>query len=260
MDRKCLRVPWFVCVLALMVGSQAFGDILNSSFQPSRTVAGEEDSFPESRFGSAPHPGHPDASGDHFDAMSNAYPEDAPVGHGNRSPASGSISGDGTGLVPESTSPIKFSSLKRGGVQEVALIAGDLGFFPKTLFVTRNVPVKLFVTGASKKPLCIMMDSFEIRRQVRSQKIEEIDFTPSAPGQFRFYCPVNGMEGTLLVRELTTVTHTMASEMQDSNQDSKPMDSKSMDSKSMDSKPMGGKPMGSKSMGSLPPVDTIKGD
>ncbi|MCM2323862.1 MAG: cupredoxin domain-containing protein, partial [Oligoflexia bacterium] len=59
-------------------------------------------------------------------------------------------------------------------------------------------------TGASKNTLCIMMDSFQVRRQVRSQKIEEITFTPSVPGKYRFYCPVNGMEGTLIVKELAT--------------------------------------------------------
>jgi hypothetical protein len=94
------------------------------------------------------------------------------------------------------------ASQSRAGVQEVALIASDLGFFPRTIFITRDIPVRLFVTGSSKKSLCIMMDFFQIRRQVRSQKIEEITFTPPAAGQFRFYCPINGMEGTLLVKEI----------------------------------------------------------
>jgi len=93
---------------------------------------------------------------------------------------------------------------RRKGVQEVALIAGDLGFFPKTVFVTRDVPVRMFVTGASRNALCIMMDSFQVRKQVRSQKIEEITFTPNQPGKYRFYCPVNGMEGTLIVKEFSS--------------------------------------------------------
>jgi plastocyanin len=101
--------------------------------------------------------------------------------------------------TPES----QLMEIRKKGVQEVALIAGDLGFFPKTFFVSRDVPVRLFVTGASKHTLCIMMDSFQIRKQVRSQKIEEITFTPNLPGQYRFYCPVNGMEGTMVVKELS---------------------------------------------------------
>lgn len=93
---------------------------------------------------------------------------------------------------------------RRKGVQEVAIIAGELGFFPKTFFVSRDVPVRLFVTGASKVSSCLMMDSFNVRKQVRSNRIEEITFTPNQPGTYRFYCPVNGSEGTMVVKELTT--------------------------------------------------------
>jgi plastocyanin domain-containing protein len=93
---------------------------------------------------------------------------------------------------------------RRKGVQEVALIAGDLGFFPKTIFVSRDVPVRLFVTGTAKGSLCLMMDSFNVRKQVRTSKIEEITFTPTQAGTYRFYCPVNGSEGTMVVKELTT--------------------------------------------------------
>ena len=99
--------------------------------------------------------------------------------------------------------PKPISSTVRTGIQEVAVIAGDFGFFPQTIFVTRDIPVRMFVTAASKKSLCIMMDldGFQVRRQVRSQKIEELSFTPTRIGQFRFYCPVNGTEGILLVKE-----------------------------------------------------------
>jgi plastocyanin domain-containing protein len=96
-------------------------------------------------------------------------------------------------------------AIRRKGVQEIAVIAGDSGFFPKTVFVTRDIPVRLYVTGASKNTLCLMMDSFQVRKQIRSQKIEEISFTPGIPGKYRFHCPVNGMEGNLIVRELASV-------------------------------------------------------
>lgn len=93
---------------------------------------------------------------------------------------------------------------RRKGMQEISIIAGDLGFFPKTIFVSRDVPVRLYVTGASKGSLCIMMDSFNVRKQVRPNKIEEITFVPNQPGTYRYYCPVNGSEGTMVVKELTT--------------------------------------------------------
>ncbi len=107
---------------------------------------------------------------------------------GNRIDRAGTFSS----LVPDS----------KKGVQEVALIAGDLGFFPKTIFVTRDVPVRIFVTGASDNTLCLMMDSFNVRKQVKSKTIQEITFTPSAVGIYRFHCPINNMEGRLIVKEL----------------------------------------------------------
>jgi hypothetical protein len=109
----------------------------------------------------------------------------------------------GVPLVGANLAPRPLSSVSRTGVQEVAVIAGELGFFPRTIFVTKNIPVKLFVTGSSKRPLCLLLDldGFQARKQVKSQAVEELDFTPSRSGQFRFYCPINGIEGTLLVKE-----------------------------------------------------------
>jgi hypothetical protein len=52
--------------------------------------------------------------------------------------------------------------------QEAAVIVNDLGFFPSTLFVTRGVPVRLFVTGASQKSQCLIIDAFGVRRQIKS--------------------------------------------------------------------------------------------
>ncbi len=96
------------------------------------------------------------------------------------------------------------AQVSQRGVQEVAIIANDLGFFPKTIFVTRDVPVRLFVTGASSNTLCIMMDSFQVRKQIRTKQIEEISFTPTTAGKYRFYCPVNAMEGSMVVKELSS--------------------------------------------------------
>lgn len=117
--------------------------------------------------------------------------------------------GERSAISKLDTAPVRAPELDRGsirrkGVQEISLIAGDLGFFPKTIFVTPDIPVRLFITGASKNSLCLMMDSFQVRKQVRSQKIEEIMFTPTTAGRYRFYCPVNGTEGTLVVRELAS--------------------------------------------------------
>ena len=92
--------------------------------------------------------------------------------------------------------------MKNGGVQEVSVIAGQAGYYPKTVFVTREIPVRMYVTGVSSGPLCIMMDAFNVRKQIQTDKVEEIVFVPSVPGQYRFHCPLNGLEGTLVVRDV----------------------------------------------------------
>jgi plastocyanin len=92
------------------------------------------------------------------------------------------------------------------GVQEQGIIAGDIGYFPKTIFVNPDIPVRLYVTGTSKMTLCFMQDQFQIRKQIKTNEIQEITFTPKTPGTFRFYCPINGMEGTIVVREVASQT------------------------------------------------------
>jgi hypothetical protein len=189
--------------------SIAQADVVFAPPPPRVPPPGAGENFPESRFGTAPL--QPDLGVRSIRAMEESQNHDL-----GRKPA-GLEFADRTGTVkatpviqdpgmpksPTNLNPIP-TSVARSGIQEVALIAGDLGFFPKTVFVTRDIPVRIFVTGASKKPLCIMMDSFQIRKQVRAQKIEEITFVPTIPGQYRFYCPINGMEGTLLVKELSS--------------------------------------------------------
>ncbi len=125
-------------------------------------------------------------------------------GNAPPSPAQVEISNEVKVPLKEVALPKVFpeAEMRRKGVQEIALIASDLGYFPKTLFLSRDIPARIYVTGASKNTLCMMLDAFQVRKQIRSQMIEEVTFMPDQPGKYRFYCPVNGMEGTLMVKEL----------------------------------------------------------
>jgi plastocyanin len=185
---------------------------------PNHYADPEENEYPSSQFGVAPQHGQQDGfaadqvtdmeEGDdgsgvqHFHASRGI----ASVGDQPNSGIDPSIKtkNDEKVIVSQSSEMRTASEMVRKGVQEVAIIASDLGYFPKTVFVSRDVPVRMFVTGSSKNTLCIMMDSFQVRKQIRSQKIEEITFTPSAPGKYRFYCPVNGMEGQMVVKEFSS--------------------------------------------------------
>ncbi len=97
-------------------------------------------------------------------------------------------------------------------VQEVAVIANDTGFYPSTVFLTRGIGARIFITGASKKSQCFMADSFGIRRQVRSQRVEEVTFTPDHSGTFTFHCPMTGARGRFVVKDLELQARVPASE------------------------------------------------
>jgi plastocyanin len=206
-----------VTVLTLATFAQA-GTLLVS---PNHYADPEENEFPSSQFGVAPQ--HAVTSGFAADQVTDMEEGDDGSGvqhfHASRGIASvgdqpnsgidpSLKNGDDSKMIVSQSSEMRTANeMVRKGVQEVAIIASDLGYFPKTIFVSRDVPVRMFVTGSSKNTLCIMMDSFQVRKQIRSQKIEEITFTPSAPGKYRFYCPVNGMEGSLVVKEFSNMSN-----------------------------------------------------
>lgn len=195
-----MKTIQFGIILAIFTaGSSAQAEVV---LVGSEKTAHDAEVFPESRFGSPPmRPQVGIQERYALDAIQDL--ERASAEHGpSRSIASESNKGIvGLPTSPANTKPTT-TSTSRTGIQEIAVIVSDTGFFPSAVFVTKDIPVRLFVTNASRKPLCIMMDQYQVRRQVRTQKVEEIEFTPSSAGQFRFYCPVNGMEGTLLVKEV----------------------------------------------------------
>ena len=187
--------------LALLASFPAEADVVFA--EPTTLRSPDESRYPESRFGAQP-------ADPVFGVIRprDEDDEDTPVMRGGRGPASeaGALSQStnppDSGAVGSRARPAAIVPERAKGVQEIALIAGDLGYFPKTVFVTRDIPVRLYVTGASKSTLCIMMDTFQVRKQVRSNEIQEVEFTPREPGKYRFYCPVNGMEGSLVVRDV----------------------------------------------------------
>ena len=97
--------------------------------------------------------------------------------------------------------PVPVEAHRSGaGVQEISLIVSDYGYFPKRIFVTQNVPVKIYMTTPSKNTLCFMLDNWGVKKGVNPGKVDEVSFTPVDSGDFRFYCPVKSIEGMLTVR------------------------------------------------------------
>jgi hypothetical protein len=107
------------------------------------------------------------------------------------------------GATSKSSKKSSISQERRAkSYQEIAVIANDTGFYPSTVFLTQGIPVRMYITGASTKSQCFMLDQFGVRRQIRSQKIEEVTFVPDQVGTFTFNCPMNGAKGNLVVKDL----------------------------------------------------------
>lgn len=176
-------------LIGLLQGLNAQADVKFVTSDMAKSY--EDEQYPESSFGSKP-----------ADPVSGRRPASASAS-ADGSMASGT-EGAPTSVAVETGQTNKLEEIipdAQKGTQEVALIASETGFYPQTLFVTRGVPVRLFVTGASKANLCVMVDSFDVKKQVRFNRVEEITFMPKFSGQFRVHCPMTGMEGTLVVKE-----------------------------------------------------------
>ncbi len=87
------------------------------------------------------------------------------------------------------------------GVQEISVIASDTGFLPSKIYVRKNIPVHIFLTSASPAKLCFIMDDFQIRKGVSIQQVDQVNFLPTKVGEYKFYCPVSEIKGSLIVRD-----------------------------------------------------------
>jgi len=96
---------------------------------------------------------------------------------------------------------VKPEEVYKNGVQEFSIIATDTGYLPSRLIVRRNIPVRIFLTSASARTLCIVMDDFSLRKGVANQQVEEVRFLPTKAGQYKFYCPVQEIQGSIVVRD-----------------------------------------------------------
>jgi heme/copper-type cytochrome/quinol oxidase subunit 2 len=111
----------------------------------------------------------------------------------------GVTSNDGVQSIREEA--VKPEEVYKHGVQEISVIATDTGFHPARIYVRRNIPVHLFLTSASPSKLCFVMDDFQIRKGVMIQQVEQVNFLPTKVGEYKFYCPVSEISGSVVVRD-----------------------------------------------------------
>jgi len=201
-----------VILMVFLVNSGAWASTIGANFDESRDMlSGSEESDSENENTDAASKWGKTGNKTRSEMVKVAKPI-APIGEssfGNssgRAPAStrGPASGKPVAVkkpLPAASTIVRTMREKKAH-QEAAVIVNDLGFFPSTLFATRGVPVRLFVTGASPKSQCLIIDAFGVRRQIRSNKVEEVVFTPDQTGKFAYTCPMNGARGMIIVKNL----------------------------------------------------------
>lgn len=99
----------------------------------------------------------------------------------------------------------QYAAYDTKGIQEYAVVSKDNGFFPKAVVVTRNIPVRLFITRASGSSGCFMMNAFNVKKQIKQGAVEEVEFTPKKSGVYRFFCPATQSDGALIVRDAVSM-------------------------------------------------------
>lgn len=109
--------------------------------------------------------------------------------------------GSNQGVQKVREDAVKPEEVYKHGVQEVSLIATDTGYHPARIYVRRNIPVHLFLTSASPSKLCFVMDEFSIRKGVSIQQVDQVNFLPTKVGEYKFYCPVGEITGSVVVRD-----------------------------------------------------------
>ena len=109
--------------------------------------------------------------------------------------------GSNEGVQTVREDAVKPEEVYKHGVQEISVIATDTGFHPTRIYVRKNIPVHLFLTSASPSKLCFVMDDFQIRKGVSIQQVDQVNLLPTKTGEYKFYCPVGEIQGSIVVRD-----------------------------------------------------------
>ena len=98
---------------------------------------------------------------------------------------------------------VKPEQAEKYGVQEYSIIVTEKGYFPNKVIVRRNIPVNLYLTATDSQNFCFVMKNgeYNFHRGVGSKRIEKISFKPMQAGPYKFHCPIQNIEGTLIVRD-----------------------------------------------------------
>lgn len=94
-----------------------------------------------------------------------------------------------------------YAFINDDGMQEATILIKK-GYQPDTLVVKKGIPLRLKFDlqekGCTDK---VVLRTFKIEQKLEPFKITTIEFTPDSAGTFTFSCPMEMIEGTLVVKK-----------------------------------------------------------
>ncbi|MBI5021753.1 MAG: cupredoxin domain-containing protein [Ignavibacteriales bacterium] len=109
---------------------------------------------------------------------------------------------------PESHSVHKVVAQSKGyafinddGMQQANITIRD-GYHPNTIIVKRGIPLRLnFDLQEEGCTATVIIREFDIKKLLTPFEIASVEFTPDISGSFTFACPMNMIEGSIVVKE-----------------------------------------------------------
>lgn len=94
-----------------------------------------------------------------------------------------------------------YAFINDDGMQEATITIKD-GYHPSTIVVKKGIPMRLnFDLQEEGCTATVSFKDFDVKKLLTPFDIATVEFTPDSSGSFTFACPMNMIEGTLLVKE-----------------------------------------------------------
>jgi hypothetical protein len=94
-----------------------------------------------------------------------------------------------------------YAFINDDGVQQANITIRD-GYHPNTIVVKRGIPLRLnFDLQEEGCTATVTFKDFDIKKLLTPFEIATVEFTPDISGSFTFACPMNMIEGSIVVKD-----------------------------------------------------------
>ena len=86
-------------------------------------------------------------------------------------------------------------------MRKVSIIVTEEGYYPKAISLFQGEKLKIYVTGTTNNPSCLMLPEKNIFLSAIKGEISEGIMTFNKAGTYKFYCPTGNIRGRVVVIE-----------------------------------------------------------